>query len=145
MQHRIGAVSTAATAAIAALSVAVLAACGTPLDARISSTATVRVNGNEVRPHLVRCVQLEWYRTIEVGDGDSGATLVIDQWAQPIAAKSVRIRDLAGFTGRFSDGDGGDAHTSFADNTFTVSGTANGFDTATSQPATAEFRIAARC
>ncbi|ORV71913.1 hypothetical protein AWC07_04445 [Mycobacterium gastri] len=137
-----GAVSTAA---VAALSVAVLGACGAPSAARISSTATVRVNGNEVRPHLVRCVQLEWYRTIEVGDGESGATVVIDQWAESITAKAVRIRNLAGFTGGFSEGDGGDAHTSFGDNTFTVSGTADGFDTATNQPATAEFRIAARC
>ncbi|AGZ50524.1 hypothetical protein B1T45_19890 [Mycobacterium kansasii] len=143
MQHRIGAVSTAA---VAALSVAVLGACGAPSAARISSTATVSVNGNEVRPHLVRCVQLEWYRTIEVGNGDSGATVVIDQWAVPITAKSVRIRNLAGFTGLYSEGDGGSAKAGFGDSGFTVSGTADGFNTvAPNQPATAEFRIVARC
>ncbi|EUA07601.1 putative conserved lipoprotein [Mycobacterium kansasii 732] len=134
------------TAAVAALSAAVLSACGAPSAAHISSTAMVTVNGNEVRPHLVRCFQLQWYRTIEVGNGDSGATVVIDQWAEPITAKSVRIRNLAGFTGMYSEGDGGSAKAGFGDSTFTVSGTAEGFNTvAPDQPATAEFRIAAHC
>ncbi|VBA58525.1 putative lipoprotein LppE [Mycobacterium attenuatum] len=143
MQHRIGAVSTAA---VAVFSAAVVGACGAPPAAHISSTAVVTVNGNEARPHLVRCVQLEWYRTIEVGTGDSGATLVIDQWAAPITARSVRIRNLAGFTGMYSEGDGGSAKAGFGDGTFTVSGTAEGFDTAApNQPANAEFRIVAHC
>ncbi len=141
MQNRI-----AATAA-AALAVTVLAACGgTPSQAQLSSTATVTINGNDMRPQLVRCFQQEWYRTIELGDDASGATVVIDQRAQPLTTTSVRIHNLGGFTGMYSQGDGGDANTSFSGDKFAITGTANGFDTAKpGEPATAEFKIVANC
>ena len=143
MQHRIRAVTTAAAAA---LGVAVLGACGSSSATRISSTATVRINGSEIRPQLVRCVQVEWYRTIDIGNGDSGATVVIDLRAEPISAQSVRIRNLGGFTGMYSEGDGGEANAGFSGNKFTVSGTANGFDTAKPvEPATAGFTIVVDC
>jgi hypothetical protein len=140
VQNRIAAVAAAAFA------VAVLGACSTPSQAQLASTATVTVNGNDVRPHVVRCFQQEWYRTIALGDDASGATVVIDQSAHPVTTTSVRFYDFGGFTGTYSPGSGGEANTRFDGETFAITGTANGFNTAKpTEPATAEFKITANC
>jgi lipoprotein LpqH len=95
---------------------------------------------------LVRCVQLEWYRTIHIGGDVSGATVVIDERAEPLTAESVRIRNLGGFTGMYSRGDGGDADMSLSGDRFTITGTADGYKTDNpGEPATATFKIIATC
>jgi Mycobacterium 19 kDa lipoprotein antigen len=135
-----------AAAAGAALTVAVLGACSPPPQTSISSTASVTVNGNDAKINVVKCVQLEWYRTIDIGGDYSGATVVIDEHAQPLVAQSVRIQNLGGFTGMYSKDDGGDVSMSLSADKFTITGTANGFKTdKPGEPAAADFKIIATC
>ena|SRR5258707_10169140 len=135
------------TAAIAALAVAALSACSSPQSpAQIASTGSVTINGTNVNTPIIRCSQLEWFRTIEIGGQQSGATAVIDQRAEPITAQSVRIYNLGGFTGMYSQHDGGKADASLNGDTFTIKGSAEGYKTdKPGEPATADFKITAKC
>lgn len=123
-----------------------LGACTSRPPTQVSSTASVTVNGNDANIHVVKCSQLEWYRTIDIGGDFAGATVVIDQRAEPLTTESVRIRNLGGFTGMYSQGDGGDADMSLSGDKFTITGTANGYNTdKPGEPATAAFKIIATC
>ena len=94
----------------------------------------------------VKCSQIDWYRTIDIGGDFAGATVVVDQHAQPLTAKSVRIQNLGGFTGMYSQGGNGDANMSLSGDKFTITGTANGFKTdKPNEPASAPFKIIATC
>jgi hypothetical protein len=136
---------TAATA-VAALAVVVVGACSSGSRTATSSTASVTVNGTDTTIHVVKCSQLEWYRTIEIGGNLSGATVTIDERAQPLTATSVRIRNVGGFTGMYSQGADGDAGMSFSGDKYTISGTANGYKTdKPGEPASATFKISATC
>jgi ipoprotein LpqH len=132
-----------AAAGAAAAAIVVLGACGS--QTAISSTASVTVDGKDARIHVVRCSQLDWYRTINVGGDLAGVTVVVDEHAQPLTAISVRIKNVGGFTGAYSQGGNGDANTSFSGDKYTISGTANGYQTDTNQPASAPFKISATC
>jgi hypothetical protein len=135
----------AATAAVA-LALVGLGACSPKPQTHLSSTASVTVNGNDAKLNVVRCSQLEWYRTIYIGGDFAGATVRIDERAQPLIAESVRIQNLGGFTGMYSKDDGGDVNMSFSGDKFTITGTANGFNTdKPGEPASAAFKIIATC
>jgi ipoprotein LpqH len=85
-------------------------------------------------------------RTIEIGGEVSGATVVIDQHQTPVTATSVHIQNLSGFTGMWSPHDGSTANASLNGDTFTVSGTADGYKSdKPTEPATADFKIVASC
>lgn len=139
--------SALAATAVAALAVLGLGACSARPQTQISSTATVTVNGNSAKIHVVNCTQLEWYRTIDIGSDFAGATVIIDERAEPLAAQSVRIQNLGGFTGQYSRGDGSEpANMSFSGDEFTITGTANGFKIdKPGEPASAPFKIITRC
>jgi lipoprotein LpqH len=129
-----------------ALAVAILGAC-TPLpQTPLSGTASVTVNGNDAKFNVVKCTQVQWYRTIHIGGDFAGATVVVDERAQSATAESVRIQNLGGFTGMYSQGGGGDADMSLSGDKFTITGTANGYKVdKPSEPATATFKIIASC
>lgn len=55
------------------LSIAVVVGCSARVSAPLSTTASVIVNGMDAKMQIVRCHQLEWYRTIELGGAHSGA------------------------------------------------------------------------
>ena len=140
MRNRIVAV------AAAALAVAALGACSPKAPMQLSSTASVTVNGNDAKINVVKCSQLEWYRTIDIGGDFAGAKVVIDQRAQPLTAQSVRIQNLGGFTGMYSKDDGGNADMSLSGEKFTITGTANGYKSdKPTEPASATFKIIATC
>jgi hypothetical protein len=135
-----------AAATISVLAVVGLGACSPRPQTQISSSASVTVNGNDTKINVVKCTQLEWYRTIAIGGGFAGATVVIDQRAEPLSAESVRIQNLGGFTGMYSKHDGGDADMNLSGDKFTIVGTANGFKTdKPNEPASATFKIIATC
>lgn len=132
--------------AAAALAVAGLGACSPKPQTQLSSTASVTVNGNDAKINVVKCNQLEWYRTIDIGGDFAGAKVIIDQRAEPLTAQSVRIQNLGGFTGMYSKDDGGNADMSLSGEKFTITGTANGFKTdKPNEPASASFKIIANC
>ncbi|MCV7377777.1 hypothetical protein BST11_03870 [Mycobacterium alsense] len=132
--------------AVATVAVAGLGACSPKPQTQISSTASVTVDGHDAKIHVVKCSQLEWYRTIAIGGDFAGATVVIDQRAEPLTAESVRIQNLGGFTGMYSAHDGGNADMSLSGDRFTITGTANGYKTdKPGDAASASFKIVATC
>jgi ipoprotein LpqH len=141
MLNRIAAATTGA-----ALVVIVLGACGSGSQTAASSTASVTVNGNDTTIHIVKCSQVEWYRTIDIGGDLAGVTVTIDERAQPLTTTSVRIRNVGGFTGMYSLGGNGDANMTLSGDKFTITGTANGYKTdKPGEPASAAFKISATC
>ena len=140
MQNRIAAMAGAA------LTVAVLGACSSVPQTPLSSTASVTVDGHDAKIQVVRCIQLEWNRTIDIGGDFAGATAVVDQSAHPLTATSVHIQNLGGFTGMYSHGDGGSANVSLNGDTYTITGSADGFKTdKPGEPAAADFKIIVTC
>jgi lipoprotein LpqH len=130
----------------AAVTVALLGACTPRPPTQLSSTASVTVNGNDANFHIVKCSQLQWTRTIDIGGNFAGAKVVIDEGAQPASAESVQIRNLGGFTGMYSRGGDGDADMSMSGDKFTVTGTASGYKTdKPGEPSTAKFKIVVTC
>jgi lipoprotein LpqH len=139
MLNRIAAVTIA-------LSVAVLGACTPRPQTPLGGTASVTVNGNDAKFQIVKCTQVEWYRTIDIGGNFSGATIAVDERAEPVTVTSVHIRNLSGFTGMYSQGDGDDAKTSLSSGKFTITGTAHGSKADNpNEPATATFKIVVTC
>ncbi|WP_231994725.1 lipoprotein LpqH [Mycobacterium sp. ACS4054] len=135
-----------AAAVVAALAVALLGACSSRPPSQIASTASVTIDGNDRNFHIVKCGQLEWTRTIDIGGDFSGAKVVIDESAQQPAATSVHIRNLGGFSGMYSRGGDGNADTSMSGGKYTISGTANGYKTdKPGEPASASFKITVTC
>jgi ipoprotein LpqH len=134
-----------ATAAVV-FAVAVLGACTPRPQSPQSGTASVTVNGNDAQFHIVKCTQVQWYRTIDIGGDFAGATVAVDENKEPATAESVRIRNLGGFTGMYSQGGAGEANTSLSGGKFTITGTANGYQVdKPSEPATANFKIIVTC
>jgi hypothetical protein len=106
----------------------------------------VTVNGVDANFHVVKCGQLQWTRTIDIGGNFAGAKVVIDEGAQPAAAQSVRIQNLGGFTGMYSRGGSGNADMSMSGDKFTITGEANGFKTdKPNEAASATFKIIVTC
>jgi hypothetical protein len=139
MLNRIAAVA-------AALAVAILGACTPRPQTPLGATASVTVNSNEAKFKIVKCTQVEWYRTIEIGGNFAGATVAVDARAEPVTVKSVHIRNLGGFTGMYSQGGEGDATTSLSSGKFTITGTANGYQVdKPGEPASATFKIIVTC
>jgi lipoprotein LpqH len=133
-------------AAAAALAATVLGACSPPPQTPLSATASVTVNGNDAKFNVVKCTQVQWYRTIHIGGDHAGATVVVDGRAERAIAESVQIQNVGGFTGMYSQGGGGDANMSLSGGKFTITGTANGYKVdKSSEPTTATFKITATC
>jgi len=134
-------------AATVALCVAVLGACTQRPQTPLGGTASVTVNGHDAKFQIVKCTQMQWYRTIDIGGNFAGATIAVDARGEPVTVESVRIRNLGGFTGMYSQGGGdGDADTSLSGGKFTIAGTANGYKVDNpNEPTTATFKIIVNC
>jgi ipoprotein LpqH len=90
-------------------------------------TAHVTVAGQDAgTTHDVWCTQVGWSHTFDIGDKASGTTMVVDAGNQ-VTARSVEIRNIAGFTGSVSAGTFGNAQATITGHTFTVTGTALGY------------------
>jgi ipoprotein LpqH len=134
-------------AATAVFAVAVLGACAPPTQTQSTNTASVTINGNAAKFNIVKCTQVEWYRTIRIGGDLSGVTVAVDERREPVTADSVHIQNLGGFTGMYSQGDGSDAaNLSLSNGRFTITGTAHGYKVdKPGEPATATFKITVTC
>jgi lipoprotein LpqH len=133
------------TAAVV-LAVALLGACTPRQQTELAGTASVTVNGHDAKFQIVKCTQVEWYRTIDIGGDFSGAKVVVDERGAPAKAESVHIRNSNGFTGMYSQGDGGDASLSLSGDKYTIAGTAHGYKVdKPGEPADATFKITVMC
>lgn len=147
MRHRTTHLTTHLTTAVGAVFVAALVgACDAQPPTELSSTASVTVDGKKTNVAVVKCTQVQWYRKIHIGGDFAGATVFVDgRGAKPVA-ESVRIQNMGGFTGMYSQGGQGDANTSVSGNSFTIIGTAHGYKfDKPNDPVTASFKITVSC
>ena len=148
--------------AVGGLLIASLVACSSEPSVNHPSQASVTVNGNTAGKQAVTCQQqanqvpgvigqpalpAQWYWTILIGDQKvAGAKVSLNGSGEKLVTNSVRIQNLGGFTGMYSLGGDTAAQTSFASDTFTISGKARGFNTSEpNEPSEAEFKIVATC
>jgi ipoprotein LpqH len=101
-----------------------------PAGELVAGTAEVTVNGRDAGlTEAVQCNTTEWLTTITTGDTSSGVTALLSN-RDRLAAESVGINNVGGFTGSYNAGLGGTAKVTMTDRTYDISGTADGFDTA---------------
>jgi lipoprotein LpqH len=112
----------------------------------VAGTAQVNVNGQDVgTTDAVQCNSTGPLTTITTGDQASGVTAMVSNQDE-LTAESVSIRDLGGFTGSYNAGLGGDAEVTMTGRTYDITGTADGFNTATpSFRASGTFAIKVSC
>jgi hypothetical protein len=126
------------------VAVACLAGCSAA-NAPSPPAAAVTINGSSaLQTHAVTCRQLQWTWMIAIGDAASGADVSVDTSKQTPTATAVHINGVGGFSGISSQGNG-DVDTRVSGEIFTVAGTANGVRTDTHEPASASYKIVARC
>ena len=95
----------------------------------VIGTAAVSVNdAAEVTTDAVQCTIAGPLTTITTGDSDSGTSALVSN-ADGLAAQSVTIRNLGGFTGSFEADLQGEATVTQTGRTYDIRGTADGFDT----------------
>ena len=92
------------------------------------------VNGQDIgTTDTVQCREAGPPITIRTGDPNnpqaSGISALVAA-ADELEVKEVGIRDLGGFTGSFNAGLGGEATVTMTGRTYTIDGTADGFETA---------------
>ena len=109
-------------------------------------TAEVTVNGQNLgKFESVQCTPAGTLMTITTGDQSSGTTSVISN-ADELAAVSVGLNDVGGFTGSFNQGLGGKAAVTMTGSTYSITGNADGF--VTDKPSfrtTGDFIIKVAC
>ena len=136
----------AIAAAGAALAAGALGACSSQPQTPLIGTASVTVNGVEAKFDVVKCTQMQWYRTIHIGGKLAGATVVVDGRGAQAVTESVRIQDVGGFTGMYSQGASETANTRFDGSSYLIAGVAAGAPTAKpNEPTTADFKVNVKC
>lgn len=111
-----------------------------------AGTAQVTINDRTLSPtHSVKCLPLGSLTTIATGNPAAGITAFVSN-QDALTADSVSINDLGGFTGSYMAGLGGKADVTMNDQTYTIRGSAEGFDADNpSQRATGSFTIRVAC
>ncbi|BBY45187.1 hypothetical protein MCEL_34820 [Mycolicibacterium celeriflavum] len=115
----------------------------------VAGTAQVTVNGHDAgTTEAVQCDTTGWLTTITTGDDTSGITVMLSA-EDELAAESVGIHNVGGFTGSYNAGVGSEAEAadvSMTGRTYDISGTADGFNTdAPSFRTSAPFHIRLSC
>ena len=118
-----------------------------PTGAVPAGTATVAVHtGSGTQFHGATCQPLGGTLTrITAGEPSAGIDMLLDN-ADGVSARSVVITGIDGFTGSFWKDAQGSANTGMTAQTFTIEGTARGFDADNPSAAISRtFRIAVAC
>ena len=94
-----------------------------------AGTARVTINDRALPvTTAVKCAPIGSLTTITTGDTAAGVRAFVSNQTG-LAAESVSINDLGGFTGSYMEGLDGKADVSMTDQTYLIRGTADGFDT----------------
>ncbi|MET0900032.1 MAG: lipoprotein LpqH [Mycobacterium sp.] len=100
-----------------------------PPGALAPGTAAITINDQDLgEVTAVGCTSAGPLMTITTGTDTTGSTSVVSN-ADGLAAQSVYIRDLGGFTGSYNLDLGGDADVELTGNTYSITGSADGFET----------------
>ena len=126
--HRIG---------LAALLLATAVGCSSPDEeplpagALVPGTAVITINDQDLGVVTsVGCTSAGSLMTITTGDDTKGSTSVVSN-EDGLTAQSVYIRDLGGVTGSYNLDLGGEAEVQMTGNTYSITGSADGFETET--------------
>lgn len=108
------------------------------------------VNGQDLGiTDAVQCSEAGPLTTITTGDPEDPQAAGISALVaseDELVVKEVGIQDLAGFTGSFNAGLGGEATVTMAGRTYSIDGTADGFETANPSFRTSgTFKIKVAC
>lgn len=100
-----------------------------PRGALASGTAHLTIDGKDAgTTHDVNCRADGLLMNIATGNDKAGARALLDQTG-PLAATSVSINNVGGFTGSYEHGLNGSAEAKMNGQTYVIDGTADGFGT----------------
>jgi ipoprotein LpqH len=88
-------------------------------------TARITVDNNTRTSHAVTCNQVQWLLTANITAAPARVRVLLKLDSEKPKLESVNINDFAGFTG-VADAGAGDATAVFANDTYTITGTAEG-------------------
>ncbi len=147
MQNRFVAVTSAALVVVGLAGCSSQPAAAPPRAGTLpAGTAKVTINGADVgTSQQVSCAPTGPLTTITTGNNDAGVTALVSN-AKGLVTESVTIRNLGGFTGSYEKGLGNSSELKMIDQTYSITGTADGFNTANpSARATGSFAITVAC
>lgn len=135
----------AALAGITIVLLPIVLGCSQPQVASQAS-ASVTIDGQDQgKTNDVRCNQLQSSWFLDIRQVAASARAIIDRNGDKATVETVDIRGFRGFTGSYWQGGDSTADATFANQTFTISGTATGVKAGSPKPAKATFKIIARC
>ena len=113
------------TAAVTVL-VVVASCAGCFSSAKVTQkTARITVDNNTRTSHAVTCSQVQWLLTANITAAPASVRVLLKLDSEKPKLESVNINNFAGFTG-VADAGAGDATAVFANDTYTITGTAEG-------------------
>ena len=113
------------TAAVSASLVAAsCAGCFTD-DKVTQKTARITVDKNTRTSHAVTCNQVDWLLTANISAAPANVRVLLKLDPETPKVESVNFDNFAGFSG-VADSGAGEAKVRFANNTYTITGTAQG-------------------
>ncbi|MBV8965642.1 MAG: lipoprotein LpqH [Mycobacteriaceae bacterium] len=132
-------------AAGAAVLLTVLAGCAQP-EVRSHAHASVTVDDKDQGKLLtISCNQFQSSWFLDITDANASAKAIVDMNGDKASVETVEIRGFNGFTGSYWQGGTGTADAKLMNQTFTITGTADGMKAGETKPGTATFTITARC
>jgi ipoprotein LpqH len=139
VRHRF--VTAAATTAV------VVASCAGCFSSQkvTQKTARITVDNKTRTSHAVTCDQVQWLLTANIAAAPANVRVMLKLDSEKPKLESVNIDNFAGFTG-VADLGAGDATATFANNTYTIRGTAEGSQVNDPRiSVTAPFKIEVGC
>jgi hypothetical protein len=88
-------------------------------------TARITVDNNTRTSHAVTCSQVDWLLTANISAAPANVRVLLKLDPETPKVESVHFDNFAGFSG-VSDSGAGEAKIRFANNTYTITGTAEG-------------------
>jgi ipoprotein LpqH len=88
-------------------------------------TARITVDNNTRTSHTVTCNQVQWLLTANITAAPASVRVLLKLDSEKPKLESVNINNFVGFTG-VADAGAGDATAVFANDTYTITGTAEG-------------------
>jgi hypothetical protein len=100
------------------------AGCSTD-DKATQKTARITVDNKTRTSHAVTCSQVDWLLTANISAAPANVRVLLKLDPETPKVESVHFDNFAGFSG-VSDSGAGQAKVRFANNTYTITGTAEG-------------------
>jgi hypothetical protein len=94
-------------------------------DKATQKTARITVDNNTRTSHAVTCSQVDWLLTANISAAPAKVSVLLKLDPETPKVESVHFDNFAGFSG-VSDSGAGEAKVRFANNTYTITGTAQG-------------------